>query len=756
MKVSEYLKKSTIHIVMAFLVMACGVLLYKGGAYRVNAAPVVIDETTFPDPVFRSVISGADYDRDLNGIIDDAEIALTINIYCEGMGISSIQGVEYFTALQGLWCKDNYIAYMDLSNNKDLHGVWCSGNLFTSLDFSANPELEWVYCYDCNLTSLDVSANPKMAFIECNTNPLPVLDVTHNPLLEHLTCGSCELTSLDLSNNPRLSHLDAFRNHLTYLDVSGCPLMKRLDIWDNPGLGSIDVSNNPGLQYYNCANNDVYSIDVRNNPELQKLICSYNSISSLDVTHNPKLFYLDCACNQITSLDLSGNPSLHFLQAFTNSFTTLDIGANPLLVKTYREGVKQSEYDVCVGHSWTLDYGGDTSTGGDNLYFLCFDDAVTLAANAAPQSSSSASSSDSSASLQSAGGDLISREAAAWILYSLAGSPGVGGLSSRFDDVASGAWYEKALIWGEKNAICLGYPDVSSDDFGVGRVLTRQDMALMLMRYSEVMDYKRAIDFGRTDDFKDYYDIDQYAWEAVTWAVTWNLMDGKGEAGAPKEELLLDPHGSVTYTEFEEMFNRMMEVNGLARRTSFPVPDVTAVPAAGPDAETSENANAETTADALTDTVTDTDNSSLQTASAEADQSGEDAGSESGEGGSSESGASQNTDGTPAHLQSEDGSGAKSNAWVIIPVILLCALVGFLSWFFTKRKYEKKEDTSRYDYDPEKEKPVIRASICNGEQVAGFKNRENGEFHEVMMIKDQNELKEFMRQYGLDHVDKEY
>ena len=69
-----------------------------------------------------------------------------------------------------------------------------------------------------------------------------------------------------------------------------------------------------------------------------------------------------------------------------------------------------------------------------------------------------------------------------------------------------------------------------------------------------------------------------------------------------------------------------------------------------------------------------------------------------------------------------------------------------------------KENKSRpaYDYDSEKEKPVIRASICTGEQVAGFKSRNGGEFHEVMLIRDNDDLKEFMKTYGLDHVDKEY
>ena len=61
-----------------------------------------------------------------------------------------------------------------------------------------------------------------------------------------------------------------------------------------------------------------------------------------------------------------------------------------------------------------------------------------------------------------------------------------------------------------------------------------------------------------------------------------------------------------------------------------------------------------------------------------------------------------------------------------------------------------------YDYDPEKEKPIIRASICNGEQVAGFKNKETGEFHEVMLIRNDRDLADFKQAYGLERVDKEY
>ncbi|MBP5225130.1 MAG: aspartate dehydrogenase [Lachnospiraceae bacterium] len=59
-------------------------------------------------------------------------------------------------------------------------------------------------------------------------------------------------------------------------------------------------------------------------------------------------------------------------------------------------------------------------------------------------------------------------------------------------------------------------------------------------------------------------------------------------------------------------------------------------------------------------------------------------------------------------------------------------------------------------YDPSVEKPVIRASICTGEQAAGFKDLKTGVFHEVMLIRDDKDLRTFLKTYGLDDVEKEY
>ncbi len=67
----------------------------------------------------------------------------------------------------------------------------------------------------------------------------------------------------------------------------------------------------------------------------------------------------------------------------------------------------------------------------------------------------------------------------------------------------------------------------------------------------------------------------------------------------------------------------------------------------------------------------------------------------------------------------------------------------------------KKEELKR-TYDPKKVKPVLKCSICNGEQVAGFKDLKTGKFEEVSLIKNEGELADFMKIYGLQSIEKEY
>ena len=60
-------------------------------------------------------------------------------------------------------------------------------------------------------------------------------------------------------------------------------------------------------------------------------------------------------------------------------------------------------------------------------------------------------------------------------------------------------------------------------------------------------------------------------------------------------------------------------------------------------------------------------------------------------------------------------------------------------------------------YDKENKKPVIKASICNGEQVAGFKDIHTGKWEEIMLIKTQADLVNFKEMYGIEgEIPKEY
>lgn len=68
--------------------------------------------------------------------------------------------------------------------------------------------------------------------------------------------------------------------------------------------------------------------------------------------------------------------------------------------------------------------------------------------------------------------------------------------------------------------------------------------------------------------------------------------------------------------------------------------------------------------------------------------------------------------------------------------------------------FKRKKQTQTYDR--ENLRPVLRCSICTGEQVAGFKNIRTGKFQEVVLIRSQRDLDDFMETYGIDAITKEY
>ena len=90
-------------------------------------------------------------------------------------------------------------------------------------------------------------------------------------------------------------------------------------------------------------------------------------------------------------------------------------------------------------------------------------------------------------------------------------------------------------------------------------------------------------------------------------------------------------------------------------------------------------------------------------------------------------------------------------------------LLGFIIVFiiemhqdFGKKPYYERYLSEDIPFDSDKQIAVVKCSICTGEQVAGFKNKEDGHFTEVMLIRGDKDLETFKAMYKITEIKKEY
>lgn len=175
----------------------CGVgsIVIKGIPKGTPTEGIAINETNFPDDVFRAWVAEncdkAPEGGEKDGYLDDEEIAAQVIIGINNKNIEDLKGIEYFTAATMLMCDGNKLQTLDVSKNTKLTQLICYGNKLTSLNVSKNTALTSLHCTDNQLTSLNVSNNTELGMLLCQNNQLTSLDVTNNQ----------ELTTLDCSNN---------------------------------------------------------------------------------------------------------------------------------------------------------------------------------------------------------------------------------------------------------------------------------------------------------------------------------------------------------------------------------------------------------------------------------------------------------------------------------------------------------------------------------------------------------------------------
>ena len=271
---------------------------------------IEVNATNFPDEAFRNWIlqnvSGAS-----DGILTEEEIANVTSINCSSYNsysITTLQGIEFFSALTDLRCHYNQLTVLDVSNNLALNTLICSNNQLIALDVTKNTALTELRCSSNQLTSLDVSKNTALTFLACEFNQLTSLDVSKNTALTELYCNSNQLTSLEVSQNTALEGLYCPSNKLTALDVSKNTALASLYCSSNQ-LTSLDVSKNTALTSLHCYSNQLTCLELSNNSRLTSASITPQTISLIaeDISEGiaiPVSFDFDLT--RVTNLKLDG------------------------------------------------------------------------------------------------------------------------------------------------------------------------------------------------------------------------------------------------------------------------------------------------------------------------------------------------------------------------------------------------------------------------------------------------------------------
>ena len=218
---------------------------------------IEINAENFPDEVFMTYVG--QFDTDSDGILTQSERDKVTSINLNGSetadkGVTSLEGVEYFTklsslqcnfnsgltkldvskntALNTLYCEHTQITALDITKNTALKHLGCSFTQITELDVSKNTVLITLYCCDTQITALDVSNNTELTMLNCSNTKITELDVSNNAALKYLYCGDSKLAFIDVSNNSSLTNLSAAGNVHTITVTDGTFDLKSIEGFD--------------------------------------------------------------------------------------------------------------------------------------------------------------------------------------------------------------------------------------------------------------------------------------------------------------------------------------------------------------------------------------------------------------------------------------------------------------------------------------------------------------------------------------------
>lgn len=138
------------------------------------------------------------------------------------------------------------------------------------------------------------------------------------------------------------------------------------------------------------------------------------------------------------------------------------------------------------------------------------------------------------------------------VLYRLADVKDVENIT--FDDVDKDMYYANAIAWAAKLGIVNG---VGDNKFAPDREITREELALMVLRYIKKMNIDTSKVTKEYEKYDDEEQVSDYALEAVKEMQILGLMEGKTENKfAPKQEALRVEVATMLM-RFSKIFNEV-------------------------------------------------------------------------------------------------------------------------------------------------------------------------------------------------------
>lgn len=353
------------------------------GPITVAAAGTGVDiETTFTDANFQSFVS-SNFDTNNDGSLSEEEIAnvTSINVSNYASAISSMKGIEVFTALESLNCSGQAIKSLDVvdltnlvsinaANNQlstfsfpteapNLTSVNLSGNLLTeiTLQDTTYSSLTSLNVYGNQLNAIDLSSLPALTSLNIGFNALSELDLSKNSNLITLYCTNMtKLSKLDVAtkgsvDHTKLKYLDCTysasgsQGSITELDVSGNTGLISLLAADN-SISTLNMQGTNNIALLDLAGNKLTGIDVSQLTNLSSLNLASNNMKAVDVSRNTLLTYLNLSGMSIDSMDVSANTQLQTLELSSNLIATIDVSKNTALTALYLSDNKLEKIDV--------------------------------------------------------------------------------------------------------------------------------------------------------------------------------------------------------------------------------------------------------------------------------------------------------------------------------------------------------------------------------------------------------------------------